>query len=117
MKSHPIEPVYMNIENSGEIRRDLLTSSKNLLTVLKRYDAFTDLRSAKLDLILEVKRVIEEIAILEKRLRSKMPRLPYEESSALVRREEKTVVRDSKSKLELLESELARIEDKLKNLS
>jgi len=114
------ELFFVGIPDHIDVRRELLTSSKNLLDGLKRYERYKNIKEEKLSYVVELKRVFDELLILNKKLRGKMPktvgtpRMPSELPAP--RKGKKVHTKVSKSKLGVLEEELAKIEDRLGSL-
>lgn len=115
------ELFFVGIKDPIELRKELLTSSKNLIDSLKRYEAFKDIKEEKLRHILELKRVFDELLVLNKKLRNKLPRIPIkvppvEREMSEERMFKGKPVKMSKSKIDVLEQELAKIEERLGTL-
>src|SRR5574341_664684 len=70
------EMFFVGIRDPVELRKELLTSSKNLIDSLRRYEAFKDLKEEKLRHIIELKRVFDELLVLNRKLRGHLPRIP-----------------------------------------
>jgi len=100
----------------------LLTSSKNLIDSLKRYEAYKDFKEEKLTHILELKRVFDELLVLNRKLRNHLPRIPIKVPPVTreMERERPTKMtkpmRMAKNKVDILEEELAKIEERLGGL-
>ena len=129
---------YVNIENPTEIQRSVLECTKAVLANLKKYEAFRGIRAQKAELMIEYKNVMSEIKLLNARLKKVMPKTglraiadetPVEEkkpaqepkkvAAKKIVKVEKPLpspVRQPKSNLEKLESELDEIEKRLKSL-
>jgi hypothetical protein len=118
---------YVGIEEPTELRRKILMGSKTLIDSLRRYEAYRELRAEKLAHIVQLKRLMDEIMILNKKLRSLMPgvQIPQaapEEAEAsapeprAARKQKHAPVLSHKSKLDLLQDQLSQIEKKLSSL-
>ncbi len=110
---------YVGIQDPVELRKELLLSSKNLIDSLKRYESYQSVRSEKLQFVLELKHVFDELLVLNKKLRAKLPKVPVKQPA--LKRElpkpKKTEMKGaSRSKLQLLEDELAQVEKRLGSL-
>ncbi len=110
------ELFFVGIRDPTEIRKELLTSSKNIIDSLRRYERYNSLREQKTTFIVELKRTFDELLVLNKKLRGSMPRTPMKTPS---------IVRDSKltdkkpakkAPADALEAELSRIEERLGSL-
>jgi len=116
------ELFFVGIRDPIELRKELLTSSKNLIDSLKRYEAYKDVKEEKLRHIMELKRVFDELLVLNKKVRNKMPHIPIKAAPTLARetREIPTAkgkpMKTSRNKIDVLEDELAKIEERLGSL-
>jgi len=122
------ELFFVGIRDPVELRKELLTSSKNLIDSLRRYEAFKDLKEEKLQHIIELKRVFDELLVLNRKLRNHLPRIPVKVPTALkemqqMREGPKTTskasaktVKMARNKIDVLEEELAKIEERLGSL-
>ena len=99
---------YVGIKDPAGMRRTLLYSSKDLIDSLRSFQGFKDIRARKQELIAEFKIVVEEITVLNRRLKTKLPK-GYVKAS-----------RKGKSKpsspIDVLEKELVKVESELKRL-
>lgn len=115
-KEKPKDVYYVQIKEPNTIRKDVLVSTKDVLKSLKRYERVLDIREEKQKTVQELKRAFDEILVLNKKLRSTLPKTPIPaREKEVLEPEHKHVVR-AKSKLELLEHELADIERRLSSL-
>jgi len=111
------ELFFVGIGDPIEMRKDLLTSSKNLIDSLKRYEVYKTIKEDKLNYMMELKRVFDELLVLNKKLRNKMPKTPMKapkmtkESKAPKKADKK-----EKTQIAVLETELSKIEEKLGKL-
>ncbi|MEM4263570.1 MAG: hypothetical protein QW666_01580 [Candidatus Woesearchaeota archaeon] len=120
MKEH----FFVGIKDPLRTRRDLLSSSKVILDSLKKYDDFVSAREEKQKYIFELKRVIDELMVLNKKLRAHLPKTPLKvpelemQKVKVKGKKAKTVKAETtaKSKLDLLEQELSKVESRLKAL-
>lgn len=120
------ELFYVGIPDATGVRKELLTSSKNLLDSLKKYDLYQRVKMDKVRVIADLKRVFDELLLLNKKLRSKMPKVPVKVPDVGLPGREEPPSRElrtrelskpvSKSKLDILEEELAKIESRLGSL-
>ena len=119
------ELFFVGIRDPIELRKELLTSSKNLIDSLRRYEAFKDLKEEKLRHILELKRVFDELLVLNRKLRGHLPRIPVKVPALReMQMREKQMpakampkqVKMARSKVDVLEEELSRIEERLGGL-
>ncbi len=101
---------FVGVKDHLEVRKDLLVSSKNLLSSLKQHETFCQLKEQKSTLVVDLQRVFDELLILNKKLRNIIPKLPTKD---LDRDEPEKL---PKGKLDLLDDELARVERRLSSL-
>jgi len=115
-----MEAFFVGIKDPVEVRKELLTSSKNIIDSLKRYEAYKQLRENKLEYILELKRVFDELLVLNRKVRKSMPKMNIKSSGEQVEQITETVKEVKKkaptNKLDLLEQELAKVEARLGSL-
>lgn len=117
-----MEDLYVNIDFPSQKRRALLQSSRDLLSCLKVLDEFLSAKETKKELFNKISSIFDEIAVLNSKLSSKI-------SGKTFNSEKKTPIlsltklkvddlseRKVESKLDVLEKELADIENKLSNL-
>jgi len=106
------ELFFVGIRDPIEIRKDLLTSSKNLIDALKRHARYKGLKDVKTENIMNLKRVFDELLVLNKKLRNKMPRTSFKAPKES-KPKEKAV---PKAHVDVLEQELSKIEQRLGSL-
>lgn len=110
---------YVGVSDPAGLRRDCLLGGKALLDILKRYEVSKELRENKLEYIYELKRVFDEILVLNRKLRTKLPKVPEapaiddKERPAAKKLPKKAPVR---THMDILEDELAKIEERLEAL-
>ena len=66
---------YVQIPEHLEFRRNLLLSSRSLIEMLKQSERINILRNEKLMNIAELRKMIEEIVLLNRKLKISMPGL------------------------------------------
>lgn len=111
--------VFVGIKNITDIRKDLLVASKDALRVLRNYDDYRKLRTEKLQNAVKLYRVLTEIASLNRKMKNMLPKISLEEDGSIISdtNEQIAVIRrPTKSKLDILEDELAAIEERLSAL-
>ena len=120
---HP-ELLYVHIKSPLEIRREVLLASKDALDLLRKVEMLTNLRKQKEKLQSELHHVFEQLIVLNKKVRGCMPKIPTQtplsEPQQQPKKETPPIVeaplpppQKNKTKLQLLEDELAAIESKL----
>lgn len=72
--TEPKDPFYVGIADAKTIRKELLLSSKEVLTALKGYEVLKEIRRAKIEAYFELRTVMEELMILNRKLRSVLPK-------------------------------------------
>lgn len=121
---------FVGIRDHVDIRKEVLQSSRSLLDSLKRYELYRRVKDDKLRAQYDLKRVFDELLVINKKLRGKLPKVPIKVPDVPVRedvpvrqvqkgkpQEQMPEARSpQKSKLDLLEEELAKIEEKLGEL-
>lgn len=116
-RSETKEPLFIGIPNSVSVRRGILLSSKDLIDSLKKYEGLVDLRLRRQNYVVEFKRVVDELLVLNRKLRSHLPKTQLREKEVPVRTKiEPTPFSSHKSHLNLLEEELSRVEARLDTL-
>lgn len=107
------EPLYVGITEPVDIRKDLLNSSRTILSSLKRYEDIVSIKKEKEKIIREIKKNLKEIAVLDKKLKQHMPKpFPAAASAPKPEAPQSTMIGE-KTRLAELEDELARVEEKL----
>lgn len=109
---------YVNVKDPVESRKDLLLSSRNVLDSLRRFEKYLLINEKKHIHIAELKHVFDELSVLNKKLKQRLPKVPgkavpKQEKEAVVKKEPAKSV---KSKLDVLEEELAKVESRLSSL-
>jgi hypothetical protein len=109
------EPLYVGVPDPFDLRKGLLTSSKDIITSLKRYEKFIEIKREKMKHTLEIVKIMKEISSLTRKLKQAMPKtrvrprirpeVPF--SSRII---------EEKTKLAELEDELVRVDEKLGKL-
>jgi hypothetical protein len=111
---------YAGIHNPVEIRRDLLLAQKDILDSLKKHEHLRSLRAEKDMMMSEFRKRLGALKLITNKLRSVLPahaiRAPAPEQPRVVSAPARKEVKERKSKLQLLEDELSRIESKLSSL-
>ncbi len=119
-----VESLYVGIPNAGEVRRDLLFSSKDLLQGLKSYEHIKDIRTKKIEAMYTYHKTLEEIQTLMRKLRRAIPSAPPAKKAALreevkeenTEKRERKAITEEMNTLKQLERGLDAIEQKLGRL-
>ena len=109
------EPLFIGVKDPVFVRRNVLLSSKNLIDCLKKYEGLVDLRLRKQNYVVDFKRIVDELLVLNRKLRSHLPKTKIREKEVPVKT--KTAKPEasfmSHAHLDILDKELSRIESKL----
>jgi len=68
------EPLYVGIFDPVDLRRDLLNSSKVIITSLRKYEQFVAVRDEKTRYMAALAKTFREISALNRRLMQLMPK-------------------------------------------
>ena len=119
------EPLYVGIEDQTGVRKQLLFSSRKVITALQKYEKLKDLQRQQVEETFEFRKIIEEIAVLNRKLKNELPKTrmrappkakPKAAPKSAAKKKVKTLKPRPKSKLDVLEEELGKIESKLSRL-
>ena len=123
MKPTEQDLLFVEIKEPSATRRDVLMATKDVLDALKRYEEYKATKAEKMRTLGELKHVVDELLVLNRKLRSKMPKAPIKIPELRVEgvreREGKIITGPSpivarpKSKLDILQEELEKIESRL----
>ncbi|TKJ17479.1 hypothetical protein CEE44_03010 [Candidatus Woesearchaeota archaeon B3_Woes] len=118
---------YVGVNDSANLRKELLGCSKEAIYILKNYDKINSIRKDKIEKIIELQKILGEIKKLNNILRE---RLPSEKVRAKSLKTKKRVVKKTTIKkiipnvvpkkqdneIQQLEGELSEIENRLSNI-
>jgi len=120
------QPLYAGIMYPNDLRKNILHSSKTLISSLKQYEKFIELRDKKLAYMNELRKVLKDIYMMSGRLKQVMPKTGLkpkvsQEREAKARLRAKPLTTEEKlikekTRLAELEDELAKVEEKLQHL-
>jgi len=129
MKQPDQNLLFVEIKDPSATRRDVLLSTKDVLDALKRYEEYKATKAEKQKTLDQLKKVVDDLLVLNRKLRSKMPKAPVkipdltlrtrQEPRSAREREEKIITGPTpiaarpKSKLDVLQEELEKIESRL----
>ncbi len=122
MKQAEQDLLFVELKDPAGLRRDVLMSTKDVLDSLKRFEEYKVIKAAKMQVLFELKRVIDDIAALNRKLRNKLPKASIAVPDITSTREREVFTGPSpsaarpKSKLDLLQEELQKIESRLGTL-
>ena len=109
---------FVGLSDPVRIRRNLLNSSKEIIDSLKRYERYEIIKQTKHEYITELKKVLDELVVLNKKVRIHLPKEHIaqehvQKKPKIARLRKPRDTGSSQTKLAELESELAKIEGKL----
>jgi hypothetical protein len=121
--------LFVEIREPSATRRDVLMSTKDVLDALKRYEEYKAVKAEKQKALEQLKKTVDDLLVLNRKLRSRMPKAPVKIPELTLRarpqsrdareREERIItgpapsVARPKSKLDILQEELEKIESRL----
>ncbi len=126
MKKNEPSLLFVELREPSATRRDVLMSTKDVIDILRRYEEYRATSAEKMRALSDLKRVVDELQSLNRKLRNKMPKLPAapnirefarerEETDEFITGPQPSVARP-KSKLDILQEELEKIESRLGSL-
>ena len=113
---------FVGIPNATDLRRQILTNSKTAIGILKDYGEYSELRAEKLSAIIQLKKKVDEIIVLNKRIKTLLPKIPdiKPRQAEYVAPRQKTQsakpVKHINHHVDILEEQLSKIERRLKAL-
>lgn len=114
------EPLYVGIAEPNELRKEILFSSKKIITLLKRKEEFAKLRQEKASYIAKLKELFDSMIVLNRKLRRYMPKENLPRTPVFEKEQfeppKKEEAPAPKNTLDILEEQLAKIEEKLSML-
>ena len=121
MKRKEPELLFVELKEPSGLRRDVLTATKDVLDCLKQYEEFKTIKMQKQQALDKLKQVVDDLQSLNRRLRNKMPVRAWAAKSAsrAAWEREENITGPSpemgrpKSKLDVLQEELSKIEERL----
>ncbi len=122
---------YVGVNDPGELRKELLECSKEIITVLRTYDNISSVRKEKIERIIELGQVFGELKKLNFILKDKLPSNKIRAMPQKVKRVIKTKIAKTKAlekipikavskqtpEIRELENELMEIEERLGKIS
>jgi len=114
---------YVEVKNAVDARRNILETSKDILSALEMYERFREARQHKIEAMGELKKIFGEIYRLMSRLNSSLPKVKINKKTekklkAEEIKKEKTEEEPIKiTELDKLERELSEVESKIASLS
>ncbi len=112
---------YAGIHDPRELRRDLLNCQKTILDSLKKHEQLRSVRAEKEMRMAEFRKMLSGVKLVMGRLKSTLPAnmikaKPREPEARPISAPAKKEAQQRKTKLQVLEDELSRIESKLSSL-
>ena len=119
---------YVGVNDSANVRKELLGCSKEAIGILKNYDKINSIRKDKIEKTIELQKILAEIKKLNNILRTRLPSEKVRAKSLKTKRTvvKKTVVKrvapnpvpkKQDNEIQQLEGELSEIENRLSNIS
>ena len=112
---------YVEVDDSVSVRRNLLESSKELLSALEMYERFKETRKEKTEAIERFKKSINEAYRLIAKLNAALPKVKLKKRKEAKEHaepeNEEEEIKPEMSELQKLEKELSEVEKKLERLS
>ncbi len=71
------ETLYIGIKEDDRIRRELLTSSKTIISILQEMSQSAQLKDTKIQKLKELQKIRDEIKFLNKKIRTKNLTIPH----------------------------------------
>ena len=106
---------YASIPSPTEFRKDVLLSQKSVIDSLKKYEHIKTLQTEKEHMIAELKKMLTALKTIANKMKTRLPAQAMKLPHAPKRVPTKEVVK-RKSKMQVLEAELSKIESKLSTL-
>jgi len=104
---------FVHLENAHQMRRSLLGAAKGVLSSLRKAESVRAIRAEKLECILQLKKKLDELQTLGRKLRNILPKTNMKPELPRIREMPKAAEMPQvprKNKLEMLEEELAKVE-------
>ncbi len=127
------DPFYVGIRDPTAVRKELLMGARDALTSLKRYEVQREIRRAKVETLFELRTVMEELMVLNRKLRQALPKTtikaevvrpqpkkpthpPQHHKTATPNKKAEAVPPKQKDQLETLQDAMSRVEEQLRDL-
>ncbi|MFW5745960.1 MAG: hypothetical protein ACOCWQ_00225 [Nanoarchaeota archaeon] len=126
------EPFYIGVHNPKDLRRNVLETSKDVISILKQYEYIKQVRKEKRELMEDLDGVMKEIRTSMNKLKKTLPKtqlrqsvdqgMPFEQAARIEQEQivAESVAQESQKKplseLDKLEAELHSIEHKLQKV-
>ena len=109
---------FVGIEDSTDIKRDVLEATRGVVEIMQKYEKFKEARTKKMNEIEKLKKTISDINKLNTRLKSVLPKTPLRIPHGIETKKEEKVTKpvEESKHFESLDKDLKEIEDKLSKL-
>ena len=107
------EPLYASMTDPDTFRKNLLYCSKDIITSLKNYEEYKTLKVQRAELTMDLQNVMAHMKTLMNKITQTLPKTGKAEPTQKVTPQ---VVKKEPTRMQHLESELARIEAKLQDM-
>ena len=105
---------FVNIRRPIEIREDVLTTSNDIILLLKRTEKIKSLRVQKKQTLEQIKSIIKEINAMNTQLKHALPRVKYAKETSHLQKSEPKINENYMNQLKELQKAIGEIEDRLK---
>jgi hypothetical protein len=119
--------LFIPVRDPEDIRRDMLTAMKQSITALRKYEEFRKIRAQKMAAMHELVAIWHDTARLMRKLKIELPKTDVKAMPAVrepihpvaqpVVKQAQPAPKHAKSKVDLLEEQLAKIEMKLQGIT
>jgi hypothetical protein len=109
------EPLFVGVPDPFDLRKGILTSSKDIINSLKRYEKFIAIKKEKMKHTVEIVKIMKEISSLTRKLKLDMPKTHVKPRQMPEANFSDKIIQE-KTKLVELEDELASVEEKLSRM-
>jgi len=110
---------FVGIPDATELRRQLLSNSKTAIGILRDYEEYSELRAEKLSAVIQLKKKVDEIIVLNRRIKNLLPKVPDYKPRQVhhaPKQQQSKPVKNIKHHTDILEEQLSKIEKRLKAL-
>lgn len=105
---------FVNIKRPLELREDVLTTSNDIILLLKRTEKIKSIRQQKKQVLDSLKTQIKDINTLNTQLKHSLPRVRYQKDPAMPSQQQQKVSTAYVQQLKDLQKAIVEIEDKLR---
>jgi hypothetical protein len=110
------ELFFVGISEPVEVRKELLGCSKDVITTLKRFERFKQLRSEKSETVAQLKKQFDELYAMSNKLKQLLPKTKLRAIGKLEFGAHEPSRKEPANSLDRLEQQLTELEGKLGQL-